>query len=138
MCDEWADGYERRAAVVPSELDPGLVRAGIGLLRELPATASEQLLLCTDLHGHNVLASGREPWLVIDPKPHVGDPVYDLVQHLLNCRIRIQAAPVALCRRVADLADVDPHRLQLWLFARCDQQSLSWDWLVAVARQVAP
>jgi streptomycin 6-kinase len=138
MCDEWADGFERAAAARPSELEAGLVRAGIGLLRELPATASEHVLLCTDLHGHNVLAAEREPWLAIDPKPHVGDPAYDLLQHLLNCRVRIQADPIALCRRVADLAGVDGQRLQLWLFARCVQQSLRWSWLVAVARQLAP
>ena len=28
--------------------------------------------------------SGR-PWLVIDPKPFVGDPAYDATQHLFNC-----------------------------------------------------
>jgi streptomycin 6-kinase len=143
MCDEWADGFERAAATRSADLDPGLVDpglvgAGIGLLRELPATSSEHVLLCTDLHGHNVLAAQREPWLVIDPKPHVGDPVYDLVQHLLNCRTRLQADPIALCRRVADLAGVDPARLRLWLFARCVQQSLRWSWLAAVARRVAP
>lgn len=138
MCDEWADGFERGAAARPSELDSGLVEAGIGLLRGLPATATERVLLCTDLHAHNVLAAEREPWLVIDPKPHVGDPAYDLTQHLLNCRTRLLADPIDLCRRVADLAGVDGHRLQLWLFARSVQQSLRWDWLVAVARTMAP
>src|SRR4029077_19762004 len=28
--------------------------------------------------------SQREPWVVIDPKPFVGDPPYDVVQHLHN------------------------------------------------------
>lgn len=138
MCDEWADGYERRAVHQRSELDPGLVAEGLTLLRELPATAARHVLLCTDLHAHNVLAAEREPWLVIDPKPHVGDPTYDLLQHLLNCRTRLRSDPRELARRVAEVAGVDAERLQLWLFARCVQQSQRWDWLVPVARTLAP
>jgi streptomycin 6-kinase len=39
------------------------------LARELVATQAERVLVHQDLHGHNVLAAEREPWLVIDPKP---------------------------------------------------------------------
>ena len=31
------------------------------------------MLLHQDLHPDNVLAAEREPWLVIDPKPLVGE-----------------------------------------------------------------
>jgi streptomycin 6-kinase len=40
-----------------------------GLAHELAATQGEQVLVHQDLHGENVLAAQREPWLVIDPKP---------------------------------------------------------------------
>jgi streptomycin 6-kinase len=40
-----------------------------GLARELAATQGELVLVHQDLHGDNVLAAEREPWLVIDPKP---------------------------------------------------------------------
>jgi streptomycin 6-kinase len=40
-----------------------------GLARELAATQGELVIVHQDLHGDNVLAAGREPWLVIDPKP---------------------------------------------------------------------
>jgi streptomycin 6-kinase len=36
---------------------------------ELAATQGELVLVHQDLHGENVLAGEREPWLVIDPKP---------------------------------------------------------------------
>ena len=85
MCDAWADGFERRAAARPMSLDSGLAREGIALFRALPATADRNVLLCTDLHAENVLSAEREPWLMIDPKPYVGDPTYDALQHLLNC-----------------------------------------------------
>jgi streptomycin 6-kinase len=39
------------------------------LARELVGTQGEQVLVHQDLHGENVLAAQREPWLVIDPKP---------------------------------------------------------------------
>jgi streptomycin 6-kinase len=38
-------------------------------LRELAPTQGELVLVHQDLHGENVLAAEREPWLVIDPKP---------------------------------------------------------------------
>ena len=37
--------------------------------RELAATQGELVLVHQDLHGDNVVAAQREPWLVIDPKP---------------------------------------------------------------------
>jgi streptomycin 6-kinase len=40
-----------------------------GLARELASSQGELVLCNQDLHGDNVLAARREPWLVIDPKP---------------------------------------------------------------------
>ena len=39
------------------------------LARELAATQGERVLTNQDLHGDNVLAAQRQPWLLIDPKP---------------------------------------------------------------------
>jgi streptomycin 6-kinase len=50
-----------------------LLDAALDALRELPPTQGEQVLLHQDLHGENVLAAGREPWLAIDPKPLAGE-----------------------------------------------------------------
>ena len=138
MCDQWADAFERRAGARPMGLDSGLAREGIALFRALPATADRSVLLCTDLHAENVLAAEREPWLMIDPKPYVGDPTYDALQHLLNCGERLQADPRVLARRMADLLQLDPERLLLWLFARCVQESPDWPALAEVARLIAP
>ena len=115
-----------------------MARDGIALFRSLPATANRAVLLCTDLHAGNVLAAQREPWLVIDPKPYVGDPTYDPLQHLLNCNERLYADPRDLVRRMADLLGLDRERLLLWLFARCVQESSNWPGLAEVARRIAP
>ena len=42
-------------------------------IESLAGTQGQQVLLHQDLHGDNVLAAKREPWLVIDPKPLAGE-----------------------------------------------------------------
>jgi len=140
MCASWADEFEAEYAVasLADRIDPGLARAGIALFRELPGTAAEHVLLCTDLHADNILAARRQPWLVIDPKPYVGDPAYDVLQHMLNCEGRLATDPIGLADRLADLTEVDSGRVRLWLFARAVQESTGSPLLHQVARQLAP
>jgi streptomycin 6-kinase len=137
MCDAWADEFEDKTARRGNGLDPGLARAGIDLFRTLPAGADRHVLLSTDLHAGNVLAAQREAWLAIDPKPYVGDPAYDVLQHLLGCQDRLRADPLGLGRRLADLAGLDADRVVLWLFARCVQESPEHPWMEEVARRLA-
>jgi streptomycin 6-kinase len=113
----WRIPPSRSCLRTPGELDPGVARAGVGLFRQLPVTAGRHVLLCTDLQHGNVLAASRERWLVIDPKPYVGDPAYDPLQRMLNFPGRLTADPAGFARRMASLLDRDPERLRLWLFA---------------------
>jgi streptomycin 6-kinase len=121
--------------------DAGLVREGLRLFEELPHTATSEVLLATDLHAGNVLRSERMPWLVIDPKPFVGDPAYDATQHLFNCVERLQSDPDKMFRRMAKLLGVDQERVRLWTFARAAAEPRD-DWhdenLLAIARATAP
>lgn len=135
MCDEWADEFEERSE---PRLDPGLAREAMVLFRELPRTSENTVLLCTDLHAANVLAAEREPWLVIDPKPYLGDPTYDALQHMLNCPDRLTADPAGFAARMAALLDLDAARLRLWLFARCVQESSYQPVLANVAVRLRP
>ena len=131
MLDHWSESTLKKEE---QWFDPGLVREALRLFHELPRTASRQVLLATDLHAGNVLEAQREPWLVIDPKPFVGDPAYDATQHLFNCEKRLRADPLGLVQRFADLLEVDSERVRLWLFARA-----SADWInPEVARALAP
>jgi streptomycin 6-kinase len=121
--------------------DVGLVRKGLQLFEELPLTATRKVLLATDLHAGNVVRAEREPWLVIDPKPFVGDPAYDATQHLLNCRTRLNQDPDRTILEFADLAGVDHERVRLWLFARAAAEPRD-DWhsdsLASLARAISP
>jgi streptomycin 6-kinase len=86
----------------------------------------------------NVLAATREPWLVIDPKPYVGDPHYDPVQHLLNCPQRLLTDPVGLARRMAELLGLDADRLLRWTFARLVVEHEWWPRLRPLVPRLAP
>lgn len=120
--------------------DPGLVREGLRLFAELPRSAPEEVLLATDLHAGNVLQAEREPWLVIDPKPFVGDPAYDATQHLFDCLPRVIRDPFGVIQRFADLLEVDAERVRLWMFARTAAETAD-DWPtdpLPLARMLAP
>jgi streptomycin 6-kinase len=95
-----------------------LVTKGLETFETLVETSLSSTLLATDLHAGNVLASRREPWLVIDPKPFIGDPAFDATQHLLNSRSRLRVNPWETIRRVASLLELDYERVRLWTFAR--------------------
>jgi streptomycin 6-kinase len=124
MADDWVVQAEARLAADPGRLDRGLAREGLALFRELSRPGPTEVLLLTDLHAGNVLSGKRRPWLLIDPKPYVGDPHYDVLQHLLNCNGSLRADPIGLLTEVADLAGLDAGRVRQWLFARCVQESL--------------
>jgi streptomycin 6-kinase len=115
MVESWS---EETRAQVQHWPDAGLVNEGLRLFQMLAKPSPTDTLLATDLHAGNVLRAAREPWLMIDPKPFIGDPAYDLVQHLHNCEARLHANPVGMVKRLADLAEVDTERLLLWTFAR--------------------
>jgi streptomycin 6-kinase len=130
MCAWWADEAAGRLARDPRGLPSGLVRRGLDLFRALPRDSGvAEVLLATDLHHHNVLAAGDEgplragSWRVIDPKPYVGDPHYDLLQHMLNDEHRLIEDPVGFSDRMARLTGLDPERAARWLLARCVQEA---------------
>ena len=120
--------------------DPVLVREGLAMFERLARDGTDGVLLSTDLHAGNVLRAQRRPWLVIDPKPFVGDRTYDATQHLLNCTRRMKEAPTSTIERFAGFLDVDPDRVRAWLFARAAAENRD-DWndeWSEIARRIAP
>jgi streptomycin 6-kinase len=136
MCELWAAGAESRIPTAVA-LDVAMVRDGLALFRSLPASADQEVVLFTDLHARNILSAQREPWLAIDPKPYVGDPTYDALQHLLNGP-RLLEDPSGLIARMAGLLDLDAARLRLWLFARCCVGAVDDPLLREAATRLAP
>lgn len=141
MLERWIDDSLSRREEWP---DHGFARAGLEELRELGRPEASDVLLATDLHAGNVLAAGREPWLVIDPKPFVGDPAYDATQHLLNCVPRLASDPCGIVSAFSELLGVSSERVRRWLVARLAQAArksrsaygLRADDAVALARRI--
>ena len=69
----WIDELPEQWEQSGRAIERRLVDTAIDALRALSESQGEQVLLNQDLHGDNVLAAEREPWLVIDPKPLVGE-----------------------------------------------------------------
>ena len=138
LTEYWSDETLAQAEHWP---DTGLVREGLHLFHELPNNATREVLLATDLHAGNVLRAEREPWLVIDPKPFVGDPAYDATQHLFNCSPRLRSDPAKTIRSFSEMLGVEHERVRLWTFARAAAEPRD-DWnnfeLLAVARAISP
>ncbi|MGW3337004.1 aminoglycoside phosphotransferase family protein [Streptomyces sp. NPDC001009] len=115
---------ERVPWALRTEPDPGTRR----LLRDCAAALGEvadepgDRLLHWDLHHGNVLASGRAPWLAIDPKPLAGDPGFELLPALAN-----RYDPGGTRRRFDVLTGalgLDRERARAWTLARVLQNRL--------------
>jgi streptomycin 6-kinase len=100
-----------------------LVDAALDALTSLATTQGEPVLLHQDLHGQNVLAAQREPWLVIDPKPLVGEREFSVASIVRDFDLghTEQAARRRLDRLTAEL-DLDRERARLWTIG----QTVAW------------
>jgi streptomycin 6-kinase len=69
--DRWAADVPRRYEEAGQPFERRLLEAALDVYRTVDRSACH--LVNQDLHGANILAAEREPWLLIDPKPLVGE-----------------------------------------------------------------
>nr|WP_306333827.1 aminoglycoside phosphotransferase family protein [Streptomyces sp. KL118A] len=103
-----------------------------GAVREVMGEPGDRMLHW-DLHFENVLASDREPWLAIDPKPLAGDPGFDLWPALDN-----KFDPDDVLWRFDAMTEVlglDRERARAWTLGRVLQNAL---WEVEDGRPMEP
>jgi streptomycin 6-kinase len=83
-----------------------------------------------DLHGENVLAAEREPWLVIDPKPLAGEREFALAPIVRSFEFGHSRSEVLrrLDRLSGELA-LDRERARGWAIA----QTIAWSFDSAYA-----
>lgn len=100
-----------------------LLDGALAALDELPGTQGEQVLVNQDLHADNVLRAQREPWLMIDPKPLVGERAFGLVPMVRGGELGEgpQALRYRLDRLTSELG-IDRERTWRWGLA----QTLAW------------
>jgi streptomycin 6-kinase len=100
-----------------------LVDAAVDVLQALAHSQGEEVLLHQDLHGENVLSAQREPWLVIDPKPLVGEREFAVAPIVRSFELGHSKADVLqrLDRLTSELG-LDRERARGWALG----QTMAW------------
>jgi streptomycin 6-kinase len=108
---------------LPRVPDRRLREATAHYLRALVPGQGEQVLLHQDLHGENVLAAQREPWLAIDPKPLSGEREFAVAPIVRSFELghSKRDARYRLDRLTAELG-LDRQRARGWTIA----QTVAW------------
>jgi streptomycin 6-kinase len=104
-----------------------LLEEAVAAAVELGPTQGEPMVLHQDFHGGNILRAQREPWLVIDPKPLIGEREFDAASLLRDRRWLLgQPNDAARIRRRLDLLEselgLDRERMRRWGIAH----ALAW------------
>ena len=129
--------WRRSLAAAPrpsGPFEPRLLDAAVDLLAALPQDMAEAVLLHQDLHGENVLAAEREPWLVIDPKPLAGERAFALAPIVRSVEFgHTRAAVLHRLDRLSAELGMDRARARGWTIAQTVAWGLDSDWAAAHA-----
>lgn len=124
---QWAMELPREYEAAGRPFDPRILGEAVEAMLTLGPEQEPQVVLHQDLHGGNILSAEREPWLIIDAKPLVGELDFDMGS-LLRDRRWLLAQPggqAIVQRRLDVLADelpIDRRRARLWAIAH----GLAW------------
>ena len=114
--DRWAWDVAVRYEEAGAPFERPLLELALDVYRTVDRSAS--WLVNQDLHGGNVLRAEREPWLVIDPKPLVGERELEATGPLRN------TADVWRWLDALTELGFDRERARGWGVA----QNLAWAW----------
>jgi streptomycin 6-kinase len=89
----WAEQLPRQWRTLGQPFPATLVDEAVAAALELSSSQDELVVLHQDYHGGNVIRAQREPWLVIDPKPLVGEPAFDAASLVRDRRDELAADP---------------------------------------------
>lgn len=103
-----------------------LLRRVTDLCEELSSSTDEPVLANRDFHLWNILAAQREPWLLIDPKPLVGERAFDSGHFLRGLLPDLLDRPLVdgMIHRLASDLDLDPERIRAWALVRSVEDAL--------------
>jgi streptomycin 6-kinase len=115
----WAEKIPADWAALGGPIERRLVDEAVAACLELGSDQVDEVVLHQDFHGGNVLRADREPWLVIDPKPLVGEPAFDAASLLRDRRWLLgRGGDAARIRRRLDVLTeelgLDRERMRRW------------------------
>jgi streptomycin 6-kinase len=122
LADELPGRFDRQ----DRPFDERLLRRAVDLCRGLAVSSEEAVLANRDFHLWNVLAAERESWLVIDPKPLVGERAFDtghLLRTLLPERLDLGSVDTIVGRLAKEL-ELEPAHVRRWAFVRSVDDAL--------------
>ena len=128
----WASGLPAAWHRAGRPFEESLLHIALDALRSLPDSQGEQVLLHQDLHGMNILAAEREPWLVIDPKPLVGEREFGVAPVVRSFEFGHGRLEVLerLDRLTSELG-LDRERARLWTIAQTVAWSIGSDYIAS-------
>lgn len=126
LADEaaWWAGYLPEAwARAGQPFERALLDEALDVLTTFPGSQRETVLLSQDLHAGNVLRAQRAPWLVVDPKPLLGEREFGIAAIVRGDELGRGPSHVRhrLDRLTSDLG-LDRERARGWALA----QTLAW------------
>lgn len=123
--ERWAAHLPERWEEANRPFEQELLEAALEALHELAPTQGDAVLVNQDLHADNVLRAEREPWLLIDPKPLVGEREFGLAPVIRGSELGHSERDVRhrLDRLTTELG-LDRERARGWALA----QTVAWAW----------
>jgi streptomycin 6-kinase len=118
----WAEEVQARYELDGRLFQRSLIELAVDVFRT--ADSGTTALVNQDLHGGNILSASREPWLVIDPKPLVGERELDAVGLLRNAAVNGGTQAVRRWLDVLAELGLDRERARRWGVAH----ALAWGW----------
>jgi streptomycin 6-kinase len=124
---DWGKGFARLRNMYnggSGPFPPAMFDRAEHLYAELCASMADPVLLHGDLHQDNILSAEREPWLAVDPKGVIGEPVFETGALLRNFWPDILSVPnpkSLMVRRLDQLSaelGFDRERIYNWGFAQ--------------------
>lgn len=111
LSDRLAEYAEVRTAILADKttyaaFDLDLLQQAEDMFGQLCQTTRETVVLHGDLHHYNILSATRAPWLAIDPKGVIGDPIFELAAFMCN--------PYPQVAKFANLKELLIRRIELF------------------------
>lgn len=126
VCD-WGEGFARLRKLYnggTGPFPPAMFDKAEQLYAELSGSMAEPVLLHGDLHQDNILSAEREPWLAVDPKGVIGEPVFEtgaLLRNFWPDILSVLDPKALMARRIDQLSTelgFDRARIYNWGFSQ--------------------
>ncbi|WP_417667845.1 aminoglycoside phosphotransferase family protein [Roseibium sp.] len=123
QAEDWDTLFKNEHRIAADDQERRVIRHTQGLLGELLSTPMEEVLIHQDLHGQNIVSAQREPWLVIDPKPLVGERAFGLAPIIRSFEFgNTKKSMLYRLDRLSEELGVERERARKWTVV----QTLAW------------